>query len=120
MAKIDQINVGVIGVGWVGGIRATACKKNPVIDKLYIAEIDKNRQTELKKELKPDVITDNWKDLVDNDDVDAVVISMTPETKRFPLVMECLEKVNMYLLKSRLLQRSKKLMKLCSLPKKII
>ena len=92
MAKIDQINVGVIGVGWVGGIRATACKKNPIIDKLYIAEIDKNRQSELKKELKPDVITDNWKDLVDNNDVDAVVISMTPETKRFPLVMECLEK----------------------------
>ena len=52
MAKINQINVGVIGVGWVGGIRATACKKNPVIDKLYIAEIDKNRQRELKKELK--------------------------------------------------------------------
>ena len=49
MAKINQINVGVIGVGWVGGIRATACKKNPVIDKLYIAEIDKNRQRELKK-----------------------------------------------------------------------
>ena len=44
MAKIDQINVGVIGVGWVGGIRATACKKNPIIDKLYIAEINQTRQ----------------------------------------------------------------------------
>ena len=87
MAKINQINVGVIGVGWVGGIRATACKKNPVIDKLYIAEIDKNRQRELKKELKPDGITANWKELVDNKDVDAVVLSMTPDTKRFPLVV---------------------------------
>ena len=36
MAKIDQINVGVVGVGWVGGIRATAVKKNPIVHKLYI------------------------------------------------------------------------------------
>ncbi len=92
MAKINQINVGVVGVGWVGGIRATAVKKNPIVDKLYIAEIDKKRQQELKSELEPDAITENWKDLVDDNDVDAIVISMTPETKRFPLVMECLEK----------------------------
>ncbi|MEC8316076.1 MAG: Gfo/Idh/MocA family oxidoreductase, partial [Pseudomonadota bacterium] len=92
MAKINQINVGVVGVGWVGGIRATAVKKNPIVDKLYIAEIDEKRQQELRAELEPDIITDNWKDLVDDDNVDAIVISMTPETKRFPLVMECLEK----------------------------
>ena len=42
MAKINQINVGVVGVGWVGGIRATAVKKNPIVDKLYIAEIDED------------------------------------------------------------------------------
>ncbi|MDB4831790.1 Gfo/Idh/MocA family oxidoreductase [Hyphomicrobiales bacterium] len=92
MAKLEQINLGVIGVGWVGGIRATACKKNPLIDKLHIAEINKARQNELKDELEPYAITDNWKDIVDDDDIDAVVISMTPETKRFPMVMECLEK----------------------------
>ena len=95
MAKIDQINVGVVGVGWVGGIRATAVKKNPIVDKLYIAEIDEKRQQELRAELEPDIITDNWKDLVDDDNVDAIVISMTPETKRFPLVMECLEKLSL-------------------------
>ena len=83
---------GVVGVGWVGGIRATAVKNNPIVDKSYIAEIDEKRQQELRAELEPDIITDNWKDLVDDDNVDAIVISMTPETKRFPLVMECLEK----------------------------
>ena len=66
MAKINQINVGVVGVGWVGGIRATAVKKNPIVDKLYIAEIDEKRQQELQDELEPDIITDNWKDLVDD------------------------------------------------------
>ena len=52
MAKLNQINVAVIGAGWVGGIRAAACRKNPLIDKLSIAEIDERRVEELKKELE--------------------------------------------------------------------
>ena len=51
MAKLEQINLGVIGVGWVGGIRATACKKNPLIDKLHIAEINpKQDNNEIKED----------------------------------------------------------------------
>ena len=76
MAKINQINVGVVGVGWVGGL-SNCREKNPIVDKLYIAEIDEKRQQELRAELEPDIITDNWKDLVDDDNVDAIVISMT-------------------------------------------
>jgi predicted dehydrogenase len=92
MAKLNQINVAVIGAGWVGGIRAAACRKNPLIDKLSIAEIDERRVEELKKELKPDLITNDWRELADDTDIDAIVISMTPETVRFPIVMECLKK----------------------------
>ena len=33
---INQINVGIIGTGWCGGIRANACADNPLVDKLYI------------------------------------------------------------------------------------
>ena len=49
---INQINVGVIGTGWCGGIRANACADNPLVDKLYIAENNKNRLQELKKSLE--------------------------------------------------------------------
>ena len=45
---IKQINVGVIGTGWCGGIRANACNSNPLVDKLYIAETNEDRLNELK------------------------------------------------------------------------
>ena len=48
---INQINVGVIGTGWCGGIRANACADNPLVDKLYIAETNSNRLKELKNSL---------------------------------------------------------------------
>ena len=56
---INQINVGVIGTGWCGGIRANACADNPLVDKLYIAENNKNRLQELKKSLELENATDN-------------------------------------------------------------
>ena len=48
---IKQINVGVIGTGWCGGIRANACNSNPLVDKLYIAETNETRINELKDNL---------------------------------------------------------------------
>ena len=36
---INQINVGVIGTGWCGGIRANACAENPLVDKLSLIHI---------------------------------------------------------------------------------
>jgi myo-inositol 2-dehydrogenase/D-chiro-inositol 1-dehydrogenase len=81
MAKLEQINVGVIGVGWVGGIRANACAKNPIIDELHIAEINPKRQQEIKEEINPTRITDDWREIINDSSIDAVVISMTPETE---------------------------------------
>src|SRR5437762_1808643 len=41
--SMRRINVGIIGTGWCGGIRATACAENPLIDGLYLAEINPDR-----------------------------------------------------------------------------
>src|ERR1043166_6302969 len=38
-----SINVGFIGTGWCGGIRANACAANPLVGGLYIAEIKPER-----------------------------------------------------------------------------
>jgi hypothetical protein len=35
---LKQINVGIIGTGWCGGIRADTCATNPVVGNLHIAE----------------------------------------------------------------------------------
>ena len=91
MAELKRINVGLIGAGWVGGIRANACAHNAIVDQLHIAEIDPKRQAEITAETDPTSITDDWQRLIADDSIDLMVISMTPETKRFPMVMAALE-----------------------------
>ncbi len=88
---IKQINVGVIGTGWCGGIRANACNNNPFVDKLYIAETNKKRLLELKNLLEPEGATENWQDLVSNNDIDTIIISATPETTHYPMALASLK-----------------------------
>ena len=91
MNMINQINVGIIGTGWCGGIRANACADNPLVDKLYIAESNKERLQELKKSLKLESSTDNWNELIDNKNIDTIIISATPETTHFPMALAALK-----------------------------
>lgn len=47
---VRQINVGVIGAGWCGGIRANTSAENPLVNDLHIAEIDPVRLEEVSAE----------------------------------------------------------------------
>ena len=64
---INQINVGVIGTGWCGGIRANACHDTPLVNKLFLAETNTKRLNELKNSLDIEGATENWKELINND-----------------------------------------------------
>jgi predicted dehydrogenase len=88
---VKQINVGVIGTGWVGGIRANACARNAIIKDLHVAEIDEARRNEMAAAINATSAISDWRRLIDDDSVDALIISMTPETARFPMVMAALE-----------------------------
>ena len=88
---INQINVGVIGTGWCGGIRANACHDNPLVKKLFLAETNTKRLNELKKSLDVEGSTENWKELINNDEIDTIIISATPETTHFPMALAALE-----------------------------
>ena len=88
---IKQINVGVIGTGWCGGIRANACNDNPLVNKLYIAETNKKRLSEIKNSLNLEDATENWQNLVSNDDIDTIIISATPETTHYPMALASLK-----------------------------
>ena len=88
---IKQINVGVIGTGWCGGIRANACNSNPLVDKLFIAENNENRLNELKNKLNLEDATQNWKELVNNPIIDTIIISATPEDTHYPMALKALQ-----------------------------
>src|SRR5580692_9129869 len=85
-----RINVGIIGTGWCGGIRANACAANPLVDGLYIAEIKPERLAEVAAATNPRKATTEWRELLDIKEIDAVYISATPETTHYPMARDCL------------------------------
>lgn len=87
---MERINVGIIGTGWCGGIRATACAANPLVDGLYLAEVNPERLAEVARETNPRKATTEWRELLEIDEIDAFIISATPETTHYPMARDCL------------------------------
>jgi len=85
------INVGVIGTGWCGGIRAVAAAESPWVNELHIAEIKEARLEEVAALTKPVTATTDYRRLLENRSVDAVIVSTTPEPTHYPIARESLE-----------------------------
>jgi scyllo-inositol 2-dehydrogenase (NAD+) len=83
-----QINIGVIGTGWCGGIRANTCSTSPLVDELHIAEILPDRLAEVTVETQPVTATNDYRELLANPSIDAIIISATPETTHYPMARE--------------------------------
>ena len=80
----------VIGTGWCGGIRATASAASPWVDELHIAEINEERLKEIAGTTQPVTATSDYRQLLENDSIDAVMISTTPEPTHYPIAKESL------------------------------
>ena len=88
---MKRINVGIIGTGWCGGIRARTCANNTLVDELHIAEIDPGRLDKVAREAGAKTATTDHTELLANDGIDAFIISATPETTHFPMARDCLK-----------------------------
>ena len=84
------INVAIIGTGWCGGIRAIACAASPWIDELHIAEVREDRLKEIAGMTAPVTATTDYRELLENASIDAVMISTTPEPTHYPIAKESL------------------------------
>ncbi|MEH6494540.1 MAG: Gfo/Idh/MocA family oxidoreductase [Pseudomonas marincola] len=91
MSVVEQIEVGIIGTGWCGGIRAEALHRNPIVGKLHIAEIRTDRLQEMVDWYSPATATEDYNDLLANPDISAIFISATPEHLHFPMAKQSLE-----------------------------
>ena len=56
---MKQINVGIIGTGWCGGIRADTCAINPAVKDLHIVETRPERLAEVAKSCNAKTATDH-------------------------------------------------------------
>ena len=87
----EPIEVGIIGTGWCGGIRAITSANSAMVSKLHIAEINQERLAEVTAMTDPATATTNWEDLVSNPDITAIMVSATPESTHHPLAKAALE-----------------------------
>ena len=85
-----KINVCVIGTGWCGGIRANTCASSALVGELHIAEVNVERLREVQKETNPHFATNDYRELISNDDIDAIIVSTTPETTHYTIAKESL------------------------------
>ena len=63
---MKQVEVAVIGTGWVGGIRAETLSRSALVDKLHICEIRPERLAEVKALTKPATATLDYQDIINN------------------------------------------------------
>src|SRR5258708_1758028 len=80
-----EIEVGIIGTGWCGGIRADACAVHPGVKAVHIAEIRPDRLAEVAKATGARTATADYRDLLKNAAIEAIFISTTPETTHYPI-----------------------------------
>ena len=84
------INVGVIGTGWIGEIRARVCAAHPLVESLRLAEIDPEKLERVARETGAQTATSDYRELLRRPDVDAIFVCTTPETTHYPIAKDCL------------------------------
>ena len=87
---MQKVNIGIIGTGWCGGIRAETCAASPYVSELHIAEIKEARLKEVAEKTKPATATTDYRQLLANDKISAIIVSATPETVHYPMAKETL------------------------------
>ncbi|MDQ3344135.1 MAG: Gfo/Idh/MocA family oxidoreductase [Actinomycetota bacterium] len=87
----DPINVGIIGTGWCGGIRAVTAAASPLVGVLHIAETNDERRAEMAIATDAETVTDDWENLVVDPDIQALMISATPESVHYPMAKAALD-----------------------------
>lgn len=85
------LRLGIVGVGWIGATRARTAAANGLVGELHLAEIDARTGAQVAEETGARSWTEDYRELLEGDLVDAVIISTTPETTHYPIARACLE-----------------------------
>ncbi len=87
---MKQIGVAIIGTGWCGGIRAETCAAHPLVKSLHLAEIRPERLAEMAKKTGASTSVADYKQFLQNKEIEAVYISATPEDTHYPMARDFL------------------------------
>jgi predicted dehydrogenase len=87
---MKRVQVGIIGTGWIGEIRARTCAHHPLVEALHLAEIDAARLQRVAKATGARTATTDYRELLTRTEIDAIIVSTTPETTHYPFARDCL------------------------------
>ena len=88
---VKTVEVGVIGVGWIGGLRADTLSRTALVDRLHLCDIKPDRLAEVTKLYKPATSTLDYQDIIKNEKISVVYVSTTPEANHYPIARDCLK-----------------------------
>lgn len=88
---MEPLSIGIIGTGWCGGIRAIASANSALVGPLHLSEVKPERLAEVAELTGAVTATDDWEQLVADPEIDALMISATPETLHYPMTKAALE-----------------------------
>ncbi len=84
------IQIGIIGTGWIGEIRAKVCAAHPLVEGVHLAEIDQARLARVAKETGARTATTDYRELLRRKEIDAIIVASTPEQTHYPFTRDCL------------------------------
>jgi len=84
-----KLRLGIIGAGWPGQQHARAVRASPNAVLQALAEPDQERAVEFRESFAPKTIYDDYSDLLDDPQIDAVVICL-PNHLHFPSTLAAL------------------------------
>jgi scyllo-inositol 2-dehydrogenase (NAD+) len=87
---MKRIEVGIIGTGWIGELRANTCARHPLVSGLHLAEIDEARLRRVARQTSARTATTDYRELLRHPEIDAIIVSTTPETTHYPFTRDCL------------------------------
>jgi len=87
---VRTVEAAVIGVGWIGGLRAEALARTALVDRLHLCDIKPDRLAEVKALFKPATATLDYQDIIQNEKISVVYVSTTPEANHYPIARDCL------------------------------
>jgi len=90
-SRVKQVEVGCIGVGWIGGLRAETLARSALVDKLHLCDIRPDRLAEVKALYKPATAALDYNDIINNPNISVVFVSTTPEANHYPIARDCLK-----------------------------
>src|SRR5579862_5301215 len=87
---VKSVETAVIGVGWIGGLRADTLARTALVEKLHLCDIKPDRLAEVTRLYKPASSTLDYQDIIKNERISVVYVSTTPEANHYPIARDCL------------------------------